>query len=160
MTEQDIFYETDFSEETLIVSEPSVPYQILPHNADKKGIIIPNGVMLESHEYMTAVFLTELGHTIELIPKSEIDGVHTPDLIMDDDLKWEMKTPSGKSKSTISNQFRHASKQSSNLILDIRRMKRPNIQAMREASTQFELSKTIKRLWLITKEGEILDFKK
>lgn len=160
MTEQNNFYDTDFSEKVFAISEPSISYQILPRNSAKKGIIIPNGVILESHELMTAVFLTEQGHTIELIPKSEIEGVHTPDLIMDNELKWEMKTPSGKSKTTIDNQFKRASKQCPHLILDCRRMKRTNDQIFREAKRQFELSIIITRLILITKAGKALDFRK
>ena len=37
----------------------------------KKGKIIPNGVILEKHEYRTVLLFTEMGVDIELIPKSE-----------------------------------------------------------------------------------------
>lgn len=45
-----------------------------------KGKIIPNGVVLKTHESATVVFLTEQGYDIELIPKINIQGVHTPDI--------------------------------------------------------------------------------
>ncbi len=35
-----------------------------------KGQIIPNGVVLDTHEMATVVFLTEMGKDIELIPRS------------------------------------------------------------------------------------------
>ena len=38
------------------------------------GKIIPNGVVLETHEMATVVFLTEKGYNIELIPKSNKIG--------------------------------------------------------------------------------------
>lgn len=60
----------------------------------KKGKITPNGVVLKTHENATAVFLTEQGFDVELIPASNIEGVHTPDIKMDG-LKWEMKAPLG-----------------------------------------------------------------
>ena len=48
----------------------------------RPGTIVPNGVILETHEMATVVFLTELGYDIELIPKSNIEGIHTPDIRM------------------------------------------------------------------------------
>lgn len=35
-----------------------------------KGKIIPNGVILEKHEYKTILLFTEMGANVELIPKS------------------------------------------------------------------------------------------
>ena len=35
----------------------------------KKGKIIPNGVILEKHEYKTILLFTEMGSDVELIPK-------------------------------------------------------------------------------------------
>lgn len=60
----------------------------------KQGKITPNGVVLRTHENATAVFLTEQGFDIELIPTSNIQGVHTPDIKMHG-VKWEMKAPTG-----------------------------------------------------------------
>jgi len=38
-------------------------------------------------------------------------------------VEWEIKSPTGGSKATIQNQFRRASKQAKNIILDTRRSK-------------------------------------
>ena len=59
------------------------------------GTITPNGVVLETHEMATVVFLTEMGYDIELIPKSNIKGIHTPDIRMSG-REWEMKSPKGR----------------------------------------------------------------
>lgn len=128
----------------------------------KKGVIIPNGVVLETHENATAVFLADQGYDIELIPKSNIEGIHTPDLKMCG-LKWEMKAPIGEGKSLMKNTIQKAVKQSPNIIIDLRRIKRPQIKCLRELEKEFLNSKSIKRLKIITRSGrheKMLDYKK
>lgn len=48
----------------------------------KQGKITTNGVVLETHENVTVVFLTQQGYDIELIPPSNIKGVKTADIKM------------------------------------------------------------------------------
>lgn len=40
----------------------------------RKGKIIPNGVVLETHEMATVVLLTEMGIDVELVPRSKVAG--------------------------------------------------------------------------------------
>ncbi|GBG96099.1 hypothetical protein [Lactococcus termiticola] len=127
--------------------------------AKSKGKILPNGVVLENHEMATVVFLTELGYDIELIPPSRIEGLRSPDIRMLE-IAWEIKTPKGSSRWTIENQFRRAVKQSSHLVFDARRLKMPSGKIIREVSKQFYHFKGIKRLMLITKQGDLVDFEK
>jgi hypothetical protein len=124
----------------------------------KTGKITPNGVILETHENATIVYLTEKGFNIELIPTSQIEGIHTPDFKMCG-LDWVMKSPCGHSRWTIENQLRRAVRQSQNIVLDGRRLKMPNQQIEREITRQFEKFKSIKRLILINKHGEMLSNK-
>lgn len=56
----------------------------------ERGSIIPNGVVLKEHEMATVVLLTELGCNVELIPKSNLQGVRTPDVRIEG-LLWEIK---------------------------------------------------------------------
>ena len=125
----------------------------------KKGKIIPNGVVLKAHENATVVFLTELSFNVELIPPNNIKGVHTPDIKMNG-REWEIKTPLGEGKYLISNTIQRAAKQSSNVIIDLRRTKRHQIKCLRELEREFNKSKSLKRLLVITKSGKILDYKK
>lgn len=125
----------------------------------KKGKIIPNGVVLKTHENATVVFLTEQGYNIELIPKNNTPGVHSPDIIMDG-LKWEMKAPKGEGKYLINNTIQKAIKQSTNIIIDLRRTKRHQTKCLREVENEFQKSKSINRLIVITKKSKRLDFKK
>ena len=125
----------------------------------KKGKITPNGVVLKTHENATAVFLTEQGFDVELIPASNIKGVHTPDIKMDG-LKWEMKAPLGEGNQLMENTIQRALRQSQNIIIDLRHTKRHQTKCLRELEKQFLNKKGIKRLKVITKSGKTLDFEK
>ena len=118
----------------------------------KKGKITPNGVVLKTHENATAVFLTEQGFDVELIPASNIEGVHTPDIKMDG-LKWEMKAPLGEGNQLMENTIQRALRQSQNIIIDLRHTKRHQTKCLRELEKQFLNKKGIKRLKVITKSG-------
>ena len=124
-----------------------------------KGTIIPNGVILEAHELATVVFFTELGHDVELIPRSNIEGLHLPDIIMDD-LKWEIKAPKGEGKWVIKNTVQKAKHQSENIIVDLRRIKLPQEKCITELNSHFKLAKRIKRMKIITKGGKLLELNK
>ena len=134
------------------------------HNKSKvrlrtKGKIKPNGVVLKTHENATVVFLTEQGFNIELIPKSNISGVHTPDIKMNG-IKWEMKAPIGEGNQLIKNTIQKAIKQSANVIVDLRRTKRHQTKCLRELENEFNKSSSLKRLKIITKNRKIIDFEK
>ena len=125
----------------------------------KIGKIIPNGVVLKTHENATVVLLTELGIEIELIPKSNTRGVHTPDLSFNG-IRWEMKSPKGEGKYLMANTIQKAVKQSQNVIVDLRRTKRHQEKCLRELRREFEKSHSLRRLKIITKSKKILDFEK
>ena len=125
----------------------------------KRGKIIPNGVVLKEHELSTVVLLTCLGFDVELIPKSNIKGVHTPDVRINGIL-WEIKSPKGEGKSLMKNTIQKACKQSSNVIVDLRRTKRHQEKCLNELQREFAHSKTLKRLTLITKKRNIIDWVK
>jgi len=123
----------------------------------KRGTIIPNGVVLKPHEIATVVFLTEQGFDVELIPKSNIKGVHTPDIKING-VKWEMKAPIGEGSSLMKNTIQKAVKQSPNIIIDLRKTKRHQPNCLRELQKQFTNSKSVKKLKIITKGGKTIDF--
>ncbi len=129
----------------------------MPHM--KKGKIIPNGVILEKHEYKTILLFTEMGVDIELIPKSEKKGVHAPDIVMNG-LRWEMKSPKGEGKYLMQNTIQKAVKQSRNVIVDLRRAKRSQERCLQELEKEFGSSKNLQKLKVITKSRRILDFEK
>lgn len=128
-------------------------------NFDSNGKITPNGVSLEKHEYATVLLLTEMGYDVELVPRSTREGEHTPDIIIDN-LKWEMKSPTGETRNTIKNNIQGALRQSVNVILDLRRVKRPMEKCLRDIEREFTHNKKLRRLLVITKSKKVLDFSK
>lgn len=128
--------------------------------SQKKGSITPNGVSLEKHEYDTVLFLTTLGYDIELIPPSHVPNRRTPDFKMNS-LEWEMKSPKGKTRSTLEHAFQTAMKQSVNIVFDLRRIQMPNEKAVTILEQLFNYSKGIKNLLVISKgRKKLLDYKK
>lgn len=124
-----------------------------------KGKIIPNGVVLKEHELSTVIFLTELGYDVTLIPKSNQAGIRTPDILIND-IPWEIKSPKGEGKSLMKNTLQKAVRQSSNIIIDLRRTKRYQSKCLSELQKEFAISRGARQLKIITKSGQILDFAK
>lgn len=124
----------------------------------KQGKIIPNGVSLEKHENDTVVYFTSIGENIELIPPDKIAGSKKADFSMNG-LEWEMKSPQSNGARTMEHAVRSASKQSENIIIDLRRSKLDDDRAI--AQIKFHASKrtNIKRLIVITKDGVKIDIK-
>lgn len=125
----------------------------------KQGRIIPNGVTLEKHEYRTVLFFTNLGYDVELIPRSNKQGEKRPDIRMTR-LLWEMKSPKGEGKYLIPNTIQRAVKQSSNIVIDLRRTKRHQSKCLAEIHREFGRSKSIKRLKIITKDEKLIELDK
>lgn len=88
-----------------------------------------------------------------------VDGRKTPDIKMNG-LEWEIKNPKGKGKYVISRNIYAASKQSSNIVLDLRRMPGSYKHYLSEIEREFNNNPRAKRLLLITKAQMILEFTK
>ncbi len=125
----------------------------------RQGVIIANGIVLQSHELATVVLLTVLGFDVTLIPKSNKRGEKTPDIMMSG-LMWEIKCPKGSGKWLIKNTIQKASHQSENIVLDLRRIKIHQAKYMPEIERYFAMSKRIKRIKVILKTKKVLDFVK
>ena len=121
------------------------------------GILKTNGVHLEDHEYQSIKVLLEKGFNIELIPTSQIKGMRTPDISIEGIL-WEIKSPTGNSKNTIKHTVQNAAHQASNIIVDLRRCGLPEEQAIKELKFHFDLSRRLKRMMIIRKSEEVLDY--
>lgn len=123
----------------------------------KLGKVLLNGVILEKHEQKTIVFLTELGWDVELIKPIDKKGIHTPDIKMLGE-EWEIKSPKGEGDSVMKNTLQRAAKQSKNVIVDLRRTKRYQKKCLAELQREFDNSKRLRKLKIITKSKRILDF--
>lgn len=125
----------------------------------KNGKIIPNGVILEKHEYKTILIFTEMGFDVELIPRSDKKGIRTADIMMDG-VEWELKCPKGKGRWLLENTLKKAVRQSPNVIIDLDRIKIHQSKCLMELNKQFYKTKSVKRLKIITKTRKTIDFEK
>ena len=114
-------------------------------------------VLPEKHEYETARYFADRGYDIEFIPPSNSPNMHTPDFMMDG-VAWEVKCPQGKGKRTIENNFRSATKQSRNIIIDLRRIRLDESICIPQIERELNGRPYIKRLWAIRKNGSLIDF--
>ena len=125
----------------------------------KEGILTQNGVHLKDHEYSTVRILLNAGYDVELIPPSKIKGLKMPDIMLLG-VAWEMKSPEGNGKRTLQNAFQTAAHQSNSIIIDLRRCRLPEENAMKELEKHFSLSKRVRRMKVIKKDEIIVDFSK
>ena len=72
---------------------------------------------------------------------------------------WEMKSPQGKSRTTVEHAFKRTAKQSENIIIDLRRTRIPANQIRASLEKLFKTSRRIKNLKIITAERQVIDFK-
>lgn len=124
----------------------------------KTGKIIPHGVKPEPHELDTILFFTNLGKDIELIPISHTPKVKSPDFVMEGQY-WETKSPINNQRRTIERLFYNASNQSANVIIDLRRLKE-DLEAIIVLEKCFKNARKIRKLYIITKAGELKIYKK
>jgi hypothetical protein len=125
-------------------------------------IIVPPGVFMNVHEKMAVDFLaTKIGNDITFLVPERRKGARTPDIEMDS-LRWEIKSPTGKSSRTIENNLRIAIKQSPNIVIDLRRMdgRIPTSKLLKEVEHRFNDAKSIKRLIVITRLETYIDLKR
>ena len=110
----------------------------------------------DKYEIRTATILARYFKTDVRFIRRENNG-NTPDIEISG-VKWEIKNPEGKSKTTIANQFKRAKKQSENLCIDLHRIKLNETKAINHARAQFVEHKKFRKLLIIKKSGEILAF--
>ncbi len=73
-------------------------------------------------------------------------------------IAWEIKAPIGTGKKNIENIMQGAAEQSRNIIVDLFRSKLSEDEAIKGYDQYFKRSKRIKRLKIIKKNREIIDF--
>jgi hypothetical protein len=122
-------------------------------------IIVPPGAFIDVHEKIAADYLAlNLLYDIEFLIPTRHKGIKTPDILMAGNV-WEIKSPTGKSARTIENTLRAALRQSPYIVLDLRRMdgRVPAHKHINETVRRFKDAKSMKRLIIITRQGEHID---
>ena len=80
----------------------------------------------------------------------------TADIVMFG-VEWEIKCPVGKSKYTIQEQFRRASKQAKNIIIDTRRTKLKDELITKSIFVELRKRPNIKKVILINKNEKVIE---
>lgn len=118
------------------------------------GVRVPWGLTLQPHELATADRLAESGMTVSMLPIDNTPGVKNPDAEVDGEV-WEFKAPMGGSKNTISDQFKKAGRQAPRLVLDLRRSRLDDREALAQIERRFFGRHTIHALIVIDHGGAI-----
>jgi hypothetical protein len=114
----------------------------------------------ESHEVEAAQILA-IHFSCVVIFLVPIDDYmrKTADILMKG-LEWEIKSPIGTSmKYTIKEQFKRASKQAKNIIIDGRRTKLPDDFIEKAIKNELKTRRRINRALFITKSKKIIEIK-
>jgi len=74
-------------------------------------------------------------------------------------VEWEIKSPIGSSKNNIQKNMREATRQSHNIVIDLRRSKLHQNRAIGYVKQFLERSNAVKRVLVITKTGKVLALK-
>ena len=125
-------------------------------------VIIPAGHPNppEPHEINVAMILSRhYQTTVEFIVPVDDYKRKSPDIVMLN-VEWEIKSPKGTSKSTISGQFQRASRQSRNIIIDSRRTKLKYAEIEKRVLNEIKRRTSINRVILIDKNEKVIEVRK
>ncbi|MDR0887315.1 MAG: hypothetical protein LBM97_01345 [Candidatus Nomurabacteria bacterium] len=129
----------------------------------RRRIIIPENIKnsVEPHEIEVAkIISTHLNTDILFLEPIDFYKVKTADFVANG-LEWEIKSPIGNSKrETVRQQFRKASKQAKNIVLDGRRTKLEDDFILKQIERGLQNHRSIKKLLFITKDEKVLEIKK
>ncbi|MCL2427541.1 MAG: hypothetical protein FWD05_14540 [Oscillospiraceae bacterium] len=128
-------------------------------NIDISQVIIPVGHPNppEPHEIDAASILARHYQcTVNFLIPVEDYKRKSADMVMFG-VQWEMKSPIGASKSTIENQFRRASKQSKNIVIDTRRTSLNDEDIKKAIIRETKKHSSVKRVILIDKSKKVVE---
>ena len=118
-----------------------------------------DGAIPEPHEIQTALFLIKHGKkTVKFLAPKNQNRIKTPDILMDGK-KWEIKSPTSNGSRVMEHALRSATKQSPNVIIDLRRGKMADERALRQITFTAKKRTALKRLIVLTKDDKMLDIK-
>ncbi len=126
---------------------------------EKFNVIFPTGLKpFPLHYEITAAELLAIffQSDVEFLPRSNQKTADVRILGKD----WEFKSPTGSGKRNIQHQLQAGMKQSKNIVFDARRSKIHIAKIRRALIHQFSRTKSIKRIVLIDKMGNVVELTK
>jgi hypothetical protein len=99
-------------------------------------------------------------HVLFLKPNRR-KGARTPDIQIDDDLKWEIKSIEKNGKYTLDHAERAALRQADKLIFDLQKLRGVQIdKVIKRLERDFKMTNKWRKLAIITKDEKVLTCKK
>lgn len=122
--------------------------------------LITNDVVLMEHELATIVLLQSvIKEDIELVPPSHTPRMKMPDFKMMG-VFWEMKSPMVGERRTLERIFYQASRQSGNLVFDLRRAKGEQDSMLRTLERCFRETRKVRNMYIVTRDAKLQKYKK
>ena len=133
------------------------------HKQSNPGqVIIPGGHPNPPDSFEVDVAYILVNHyrcdVIFIIPNYDYKR-KSADIVMNG-VEWEIKCPTGSSKSTIGNQLRWGSKQSKSIVMDTRHTTLTYEEIEKRVKNEVINKSSIKRVILIDKFGKIVEIRK
>ena len=126
-------------------------------NRGKGSIIIPAGLDVWDHELKTAQVFAKHGYTVEFLIVNQGQRIKTADVLIDS-IVYEIKSPKTDKLSAVERNLKRATKQSSNIIVDSRRMHKIHDTTIQGFLLQkLKHQRTIKKLLFVNRKHEIID---
>ena len=117
----------------------------------------PDALGAWPHERRCAQSLEASGRRVEFVRAIRGNGVKTADLVMDG-VVWELKSPESPSLRSLQRVLRRAGRQSPNDIVDTSRATRLSDASIeRELRRLLPLTRSVRRLLVVRKTGEVVD---
>ena len=123
----------------------------------KIGKYHKNGIKSELHEDKTAELLCRYGFNVELVIPANTPKSNNPDFFMLGTI-WETKAPHNFNKQTLKNRMKKAAKQAGRVIFDLRNLRKDYDETESFIVKLFIGNSKMRRMMIIKKSGEILDF--
>ncbi len=108
----------------------------------------------------TILFKDMLVNSLRFVLYSGNGKTRVFDFIQSSGLVWEVKCPFVNKRDRIAVLFRHATRQSENVIFDLRNLKTTDKQVILHLQKLFKVSRRVRKLIIICKNGELKTFKK
>jgi contact-dependent growth inhibition (CDI) system CdiA-like toxin len=121
------------------------------------SIVIPAGLDVWKHELKTAQVFARHGCTVEFLVTNQVQRVKTADVLIDG-VTYEIKSPRADKLSAVERNLKRATKQSGNIIVDSRRMRKIHDTTIQSFLLQkLKQQRTIKKLLFVNRKHEIID---
>lgn len=133
--------------------DPRIWTQNLP-SVGAGAVFVPQTISPEAHELATAQRLAAVGLAVKFREIDTTKGVKNPDIEISG-IVWEMKSPLGSGKNTVSRQLARSARQSHRLVYDNTRRPLDDTNVILELRRRLAVSSMRDEILFIAKNGDV-----